>query len=249
MKLVLFFYLILFMKHNNNLTSQRTTQLTYFCKQVDIKFKDLNLLEQAFHHRSITNERKGEQNNERLEFLGDSVLGMVTAAYLYNNLENPEGDLAKIKSSVVSEKALAPIAVSLGIDKLLVLGHGEELSGGRQKPAILADCMEAIIGAYYLDSGYKAAEKYVLSFIIPEITKVCTYGMKDFKTLLQEKYQKEFKACPVYELIKKTGPDHAQTFEVVVHLGNEVFGPCRATTKKEAEQLCAKLALENYSFK
>lgn len=227
---------------------QRKSQLLYFCKQVDIKFHNLELLEQAFHHRSITNEKKGEKNNERLEFLGDSVLGMVTAAYLYNNLENPEGDLAKIKSSVVSEKALAPIAISLGIDKLLVLGHGEELSGGRDKPAILADCMEAIIGAYYLDSGYKCAEKYVLSFIIPEITKVCTNGLKDFKTVLQEKYQKLKKQCPVYELIKKSGPDHAQIFEVVVHLGNQTFGPAKASTKKEAEQLCAKLALDNFNF-
>jgi len=236
------------MKQTSNFTSQRKSQLLYFCKQVDIKFKDLNLLEQAFHHRSITNEKKGEKNNERLEFLGDSVLGMVTAAYLYNNLENPEGDLAKIKSSVVSEKALAPIALNLGIDKLLVLGHGEELSGGRNKPAILADCMEAIIGAYYLDSGYKAAEKYVLSFIIPEITKVCTFGMKDFKTVLQEKYQKAKKQCPVYELIKKSGPDHAQIFEVVVHLGDQTFGPAKASTKKEAEQLCAKLALDSFKF-
>lgn len=244
----LYFFFINTMKQNQIITSQRKSQLLYFCKQVDIKFKNLSLLEQAFHHRSITNERKGEQNNERLEFLGDSVLGMVTAAYLYNNLDNPEGDLAKIKSSVVSEKALAPIAVTLGIDKLLVLGHGEELSGGRQKPAILADCMEAIIGAYYLDSGYKAAEKYVLSFIIPEITKVCTFGMKDFKTLLQEKYQKTNKACPVYELVKKTGPDHAQMFEVVVHLGNTTYGPAKATTKKEAEQLCAKIALDQFKF-
>ena len=122
---------------------------------------------------------------------------MVTAAYLYNNLENPEGDLAKIKSSVVSEKALAPVALRFGLDKLLVLGKGEELSGGRTKPAILADCMEAIIGAYYLDSGYKAAEKYVLSFIIPEINKVITFGMKDYKTELQERFQKSKKECRI----------------------------------------------------
>lgn len=236
------------MKLSTSITTQRKSQLMLFCKRVDIKFKNLELLEQAFHHRSISNERKGEQNNERLEFLGDSVLGIVTAAYLYNNLDNPEGDLAKIKSSVVSEKALSPIALQLGIDKLLVLGHGEELSGGRTKPAILADCMEAIIGAYYLDSGYKAAEKYVLSFIVPEITKVCTFGMKDYKTLLQEKYQKSKKACPVYELIKKSGPDHAQIFEVVVHLGDKTYGPAKASSKKEAEQNCAKIALDQFPF-
>ena len=145
----------------------RKQDLTDFCKRVNIHFKNIELLDQAFYHRSVTNEKKHVHNNERLEFLGDSVLGMVTASYLYRTLENPEGDLAKIKSIVVSEKALAPVALKFGIDKLLVLGHGEEITGGRKKPAILADCMEAIIGAYYLDSGYKNAEKYVLEFIIP----------------------------------------------------------------------------------
>lgn len=234
------------MKKDNALTTERKTQLHAFCKKVDIKFKDINLLDQAFHHRSVTNEKKHMQNNERLEFLGDSVLGIVTAAFLYKSLDNPEGDLAKIKSAVVSEKALAPIALSLGIDKLLVLGHGEEVSGGRTKPAILADCMEAIIGAYYLDSGYKAAEKYVLSFIEPEILKVCSNGLKDFKTLLQEKYQRSHKQIPKYELLKVSGPDHEQIFEVVVHLGDQVFGPTKATSKKEAEQLAAQEALKKF---
>jgi len=239
------------MKNDNKekqLDSKRKNDLQSFCKKVDIKFKDINLLEQAFHHRSLTNEKRNIKNNERLEFLGDSVLGMVTASYLYNNLENPEGDLAKIKSAVVSEKALAPIALHLGIDKLLLLGRGEEMTGGRTKPAILADCMEAIIGAYYLDSGYKAAEKYVQSFIINEINTVCTYGMKDYKTVLQEKYQKNYKSCPIYELISQTGPDHDQTFEYVVKLGAEVFGPAKGKTKKEAEQNAAKLALDNFKF-
>jgi len=226
------------------ITNERKSQLIAFCKNVNIKFKNIEVLEQAFHHRSISNELKNSKNNERLEFLGDSVLGMVTAAYLYKNLDNPEGDLAKIKSSVVSEKALAPIALKLNVDKLLLLGHGEELSGGRTKPAILADCMEAIIGAYYLDSGYKAAEQYVLSFIIPEIENVCKNGMKDYKTLLQEKYQKICKDFPRYELVSKSGPDHSQIFDVVVHLGDETYGPCSAKSKKEAEQLAAKLALD-----
>lgn len=234
------------MKKENLLTSERKNQLLSFCKQVHISFKDISLLDLAFHHRSITNEKKNLKNNERLEFLGDSVLGMVTASFLYNNLENPEGDLAKIKSAVVSEKTLASIAGELQIDKLLILGHGEELSGGRSKPAILADCMEAIIGAYYLDSGYKSAEKYVLSFISKEIEKVCTNGLKDFKTLLQEKYQQTHKQVPRYELLSKTGPENQAIFEVVVHLGNQTFGPKKASSKKEAEQLAAKEALEKF---
>ena len=227
----------------SSLSKERIKNLNEFCHRVNIKFKDVELLNQAFNHRSVTNEKKSEGNNERLEFLGDSVLGMVTSSYLYNTLDNPEGELAKIKSAVVSEKALAPIAIKLGIDKLIVLGHGEELSGGRTKPAILADCMEAIIGAYYLDSGYRNAEKYVLSFLIPEIDNVLKFGMKDFKTLLQEKFQKISKSFPVYELIKSYGPDHDQTFEVVVHLGDKTYGPKSGKSKKEAEQNVAKEAL------
>ena len=233
------------MKKEELLTDKRKTQLLHFCKSVDIKFKNIELLEQAFHHRSLTNEKK-VKNNERLEFLGDSVLGMVTAAYLYTNLDKAEGDLAKIKSAVVSEKSLAPIALRLGIDKLLEMGKGEEMTGGRTKPAILADCMEAVIGAYYLDSGYKFAEKYVLSFIVPEIEKVLAGGMKDFKTQLQEAYQKTSKECPLYELVSKSGPDHDQIFTVCVHLGNKVYGPCHGKTKKEAEQAAAKLALLDF---
>ena len=114
----------------SSLSKERIKSLNEFCHRVNIKFKDVELLNQAFNHRSVTNEKKSEGNNERLEFLGDSVLGMVTSSYLYNTLDNPEGELAKIKSAVVSEKALAPIAIKLGIDKLIVLGHGEELSGG-----------------------------------------------------------------------------------------------------------------------
>lgn len=227
----------------SSLSKERVKNLNEFCHRVNIKFKDVELLNQAFNHRSVTNEKKSEGNNERLEFLGDSVLGMVTSSYLYNTLDNPEGELAKIKSAVVSEKALAPIAIKLGIDKLIVLGHGEELSGGRTKPAILADCMEAIIGAYYLDSGYRNAEQYVLSFIKPEIENVLKFGMKDFKTLLQEKFQKISKSFPVYELIKSYGPDHDQTFEVVVHLGDKTYGPKSGKSKKEAEQNVAKEAL------
>lgn len=224
----------------------RKNELLQFCKSVDIHFKNLDLLDQAFNHRSIKNEKKELQNNERLEFLGDSVLGMVTAAYLYKNLENSEGDLAKIKSAVVSEESLAPIANKLGINKLLRMSKGEEMTGGRNKPAILADCMEAIIGAYYVDSGYKAAEKYVLEFIIPEIKNVLEngIGMKDYKTVLQEKYQKLTKTTPKYELLSVSGPDHEQIFEVQVLLGEKAFGPVKGKSKREAQQQAAKLALD-----
>lgn len=228
------------------LSSQRIKELTDFCKNLSIKFSNLNLLQLAFTHRSFSQDGSGKkhENNERLEFLGDSVLGMATAAYLYTEfMENPEGDLAKIKSSVVSEQSLAPIALKIGIDKMLILGKGEEMTGGRQKKAILADCVEAVIGAYYLDAGYKAAEKLVLSFMIPEIKKfVSNQGAKDFKTMLQEAHQKKYKTCPTYELVKETGPDHERTFWVKVHLKNATYGPEKGKNKKEAEQNVAEKA-------
>lgn len=226
----------------------RQKSLKDFCKRVGITFKNIELLDQAFHHRSLTNEKPGMKNNERLEFLGDSVLGMVTASYLYTSLDNPEGDLAKIKSAVVSEKALAPVALQFGIHELLIMGKGEEMTGGRKKPAILADCMEAVIGALYLDSGYKVAEKYVLSFIIPSINNVQHFGMKDFKTVLQEKYQKSTKKTPRYEVCGTEGPEHDRTFSVKVYLDNKVFGPAKGKSKKEAEQNAAKIALDNFNF-
>ena len=234
--------------NNNLLSKERKSQLIKFCKSVKISFNNLDLLNQAFCHRSITNEVKYFKNNERLYFLGDSVLGMVTASYLYNHYDIVEGDLAKIKSVVVSEKVLSEIALEINIQNLLILGKGEEKSGGRKKPAILADCMEAIIGAYYLDSGFKSVEKYVLSFMIPQIEKVFDSGIKDYKTILQEKFQKISKMCPRYELISKTGPEHAQVFSVVVHLNDMTYGPCSGNSKKQAEPEVAKLALKSGTF-
>lgn len=234
-----------------SISSERAKALSEFSKNISIKFSDINLLELAFTHRSCSQDGSSQnrKNNERLEFLGDSVLGMACAAFLYEHLDTPEGDLAKIKSTVVSEQTLAPIALRIGIDKMLLLGKGEEMSGGRKKKAILADAVEAVIGAYYLDSGYKAAEKLVLSFIIPEIEKVLeNKGTKDYKSMLQEAHQKKYKSCPVYELVKETGPDHERVFWVSVHLKNMTCGPESGKSKKEAEQNVAKKAwLELYS--
>lgn len=232
------------------LTNERKNQLASFCEKAGIKMKDLELLDLAFYHRSSSNENKKQHeakaNNERLEFLGDSVLGLVTASWLFSNLPDmKEGELAKIKSVVVSEKILAPNGLKLGINKLLVLGHGEEITGGRNKPAILADCMEAVIGAYYLDSGFEAAREYVLSFIVPEIQKVLENGTKDFKTLLQELTQKKFKVFPVYELLDTKGPEHEKIFTFNVKIGDKVYGPVSGTSKKDAEQ---KLAEQVYNL-
>ncbi|MGN0728218.1 ribonuclease III [Treponema sp.] len=232
-----------------SLTKERRKELDEFCRNLKLHFKDYSLLDLAFHHRSYSNENSSYKryNNERLEFLGDSVLGLATAAFLYNDMsQNKEGDLAKIKSNVVSEQSLAPIAVEkMHIDRYLVLGKGEELSGGRKKKAILADAVEAVIGALYIDSGYESAEKLVLEIIIPEIRKVQNdHGSKDYKTLLQEFYQKKTSLCPSYSLVKTTGPDHDRVFYVSVKLGNSVYGPASGKNKKSAEQAAAAVACE-----
>jgi ribonuclease III len=224
---------------------ERKQALIAFQKQARLRFKDLGLLDMAFHHRSFSNEtNKSRINNERLEFLGDAVLGMVVAARLYACMaDRQEGDLAKTKSVVVSEDTLSGIALSLHVNDYLVLGKGEEMSGGRGKKAILADAVEAIIGALYLDSGYKIAEQFVLGIIDPQIQLVLqNRHHKDYKTLLQEFIQKQYKSVPKYVLIKKTGPDHDRTFWVSVDIHGTVYGPESGKNKKEAEQAAAHVA-------
>ncbi len=239
-----------FIKQNSSITSiskERKRQLDEFCRNLNLNFKNYELLDLAFHHKSFSNESTTfkKSNNERLEFLGDSVLGLATAAYLYEDMaENKEGDLAKIKANVVSEQSLAPIAKDImHIDRYLVLGKGEEQTGGRQKKAILADAVEAVIGALYLDGGYETAEKFVLNIIVPEIKKVQeNRGSKDFKTILQEYFQKQNKTCPTYQLVRTTGPDHDRTFYVSVKLDKITYGPVSGKNKKSAEQAAAEEA-------
>tara|TARA_B100000614_G_scaffold261759_1_gene292445 strand:+ start:1116 stop:1964 length:849 start_codon:yes stop_codon:yes gene_type:complete len=229
----------------NPLDGARKKELQLFENQAGLRFRKLELLNQAFSHRSHANEMgDGVANNERLEFLGDSVLGLVVAEYLYQELsDRPEGDLARIKSYVVSEDSLAAIARSLRVDNFILIGKGEEHSGGRGKKAILADALEAIIGAYFLDSGFKPARKFILTYLVPEIHKVLEdRHRKDYKTLLQEYVQKRFKTYPRYTLQKRTGPDHDRTFWIEVEVAGSVFGPGEGKNKKEAEQAAAEVA-------
>jgi ribonuclease-3 len=201
----------------------------------------------SFTHRSASNESGSKENNERLEFLGDAVLGAVTADLLYKELSGkPEGELAKIKSVVVSEEILSGVARELQIDSLLLLGRGEDLSGGRQKSAILADAMEALIGALYLDSGYKAAFAFVSRWMSPEIRRVLdNRHHRDYKSLLQEFTQQKYRNYPVYQLIKRSGPDHNRLFWIEVRINNQSFGPGMGKNKKSAEQEAAKMAYES----
>lgn len=226
-------------------SAERKQALLAFQKQAGFRFKDIDLLDLAFHHRSFSNENtKSRTNNERLEFLGDAVLGMVVASNLYEcMIDRQEGDLAKAKSVVVSEDTLSGIALSLHLNEYLVLGKGEEMSGGRLKKAILADAVEAIIGALYLDSGYRVAEQFVSGIMNPQIQLVLqNRHHKDYKTLLQEHVQKQFKTVPKYILVKKTGPDHDRTFWVSVDICGTEYGPQSGKNKKEAEQAAASAA-------
>jgi len=179
--------------------------------------------------------------------LGDSILGAVCATLLYKKYsDKAEGDLAKIKAVVVSEDILSEIALRLGIDKMLLLGKGEELSGGRTKKAILADAMEAVIGAFYLDSGYKAAFDFVSTCIAPEIDRVTGDNYhKDYKSVLQEYCQQNFRCYPEYYMVKKTGPEHDRTFWMEVRINGKTCGTGTGRNKKSAEQEAAKVAYES----
>ena len=212
-----------------------------------MRFKRPDLLDRALTHRSRTSETSaGIPNNERLEFLGDSVLGLCVASWLYEELPGrAEGDLARIKSFVVSEDCLAEIAQGLDIAKYILMGRGEELSGGRHKKAILADAMEAVFGAYYLDSGFAPARKAVLKLLVPEIQRVLEHRHhKDYKTLIQEFVQKTKKAVPRYTLLRKEGPDHDRTFWVSLSIEGKVYPEVSGKSKKEAEQSAAREAWE-----
>ena len=234
------------------LEKQRKQELLTFQKNAVCKFKNISLLDIAFHHRSFSNEHSDFPiNNERLEFLGDSVLGMIVAAELYiAHPEKPEGDLAKIKAAVVSEDSLFPIALNLNIDKYLMLGHGEEVSGGRKKKALLADALEALIGALYLDSGFKVVQRFVLKIIEPQMQLVeqNKHRYRDYKSLLQEYVQKKYRIIPKYLLVETHGPDHDRVFQVKVVIKDKEYEPALGKSKKEAEQAAAEIAWKALSL-
>ena len=228
------------------ISQERKKILSNFSKTSGIKFKNPALINVSFMHRSVSNELSIKINNERLEFLGDSVLGTIAANLLYEKfMEKPEGELAKIKSVVVSEDVLSGVALQLQIDSLLILSKGEENSGGRTKKAILADALEALIGAVYLDSGFKAAFTFVSGFLKDEINKVLEdRHHRDYKSLLQELVQHLFRAYPAYKLIKRSGPEHDRIFQVEVIIHGESYGPGTGRSKKGAEQEAARMAYE-----
>lgn len=214
---------------------------------IGYQFKNKNLLTTALSHSSYVNEHKGLECNERLEFLGDSILGFVTAEYLYKTFPNlPEGNLTKIRANVVCETMLAKKGRELKLNSNLLLGRGEEHTGGRERASIIADAMEAIIGAIYLDGGIEPARKFILDILIPEIKNtVSTVKILDSKTSLQEILQKNSTAIIEYNIINESGPAHNKSFVAEVSHCGKVLGRGTGHSKKEAEQNAAMDAINN----
>lgn len=212
-------------------------------KKLDYKFKDRELLKTALTHSSFANETSVE-SNERLEFLGDAILGFVVADVLYKRYPDAsEGKLSKKRSSIVSRMNFAHFARELKIDKHLHLGKGEENTGGRQRESNLSGTFEAVIGAIFIDGGYRKVYK-----VITKLLKSCLNGdeeiFKDYKTKLQEVAQRKFKKVPKYKVVLEEGPPHDKNFHIEVKLGRKTFGKGTGRNKKQAEQEAAKLGLE-----
>lgn len=217
-------------------------------KAIGYHFRDISLLQNALTHSSYANERyhNSLKSNERLEFLGDSILGMLVAEYLYRNFPNrPEGDLTRLRADMVCERALAVVADQIALGKHLMLGKGEEHTGGRTRDSILADAVESVIAACYLDGGMPAAESFIRRFVLVNIP--AKPSSADYKTELQELVQRKRDQNLVYTLAGESGPDHDKQFRVELTLNGKLIGTGTGSSKKRAEQDAARVAFESLS--
>lgn len=216
-------------------------------KRIGYNFKDISILNEALTHSSYANEHKSShiKYNERLEFLGDAVLSIVVADYIFKNCpELPEGELTKLRASLVCEKALFEFAKELKLGDYIILSKGEKNNGGAKRPSILSDAFEALIAAIYVDGGMEPARKHILNYVIPAIKTKKKKSINDYKTTLQEIIQKNPGEQLEYILVNESGPDHDKHFLVEVHLNSNVIGKGGGRSKKEAEQQAAREALE-----
>lgn len=213
-------------------------------------FQDKSLLENALTHSSCANESKGRlHSNERLEFLGDSILGMVVAEHLYRNHPDlPEGELTRTRAALVCEESLVEVAHDLGLGDYLKLGKGEEAGGGRTRPSIRADAVEAVLAAVYLDGGIGSARKIIQKYILSREIEGLN-SQRDYKTALQELIQRESGQSLKYRLTGSEGPDHDKRFFVEVDLNGQPVGAGKGRSKKEAEQMAAKAAIAKLNEK
>lgn len=218
-----------------------------FEKTINYSFKDKQLLTTALTHSSYANEKRNQKvrSNERLEFLGDTVLSIAVSEYLYKNYCNlPEGELTRIRALIVCEESLCERARAIHIDKFLILGKGEEMTGGRGRISSLADCFEALLAAIYLDGGFDAAKAWILEQVKETIQNAVDGKIfRDYKTYLQELIQRQNSEKAEYIVIDEHGPDHDKYFTVELKIGNKVVGNGIGKSKKEAEQNAAKDAL------
>lgn len=216
---------------------------------IDITFKNKDLLRGAFVHRSHLNEaREKRESNERLEFLGDAVLSFLTSHFLYTSYPDyPEGTLTNIRSSLVKTKSLSEVAEELRLGDLLMLSRGEEDSGGRNNPSLLADVFEALLGAIFLDQGIGAAKKFLTAYLFPRTKEIIAQKKYiDYKSQLQEIIQEQSRISPTYRVLRSEGPDHNKTFWVEAMVGETVIGRGKGKSKQEAEAAAAANALEKH---
>jgi len=214
-------------------------------KTIGVNFNDEELLKNAFVHKSYVNENKDSKDNERLEFLGDAVLELATTRYLYDTCPNSqEGELTAFRSALVKGKHLASVAEELGLGDYLSLSHGEEKSGGREKKYILANTVEALIGAIYMDQGYETAEKFIAKFILTKLDEIIAQGLYiDAKSKFQELIQEKEDFTPYYEVLSEDGPDHNKEFTVGVYVKNDLIAKGQGSSKQKAEVVAAENAL------
>ena len=217
-------------------------------QKIGYRFHNRELLVTALTHSSYANERHGEaQSYERQEFLGDSILGHVTAEFLFTHEPPlPEGRMTRMRAELVCEASLHKTALELGLGSYMRLGRGEEHTGGRERPSILADMVEAIIAAIYLDSGMDEARRFILARVLRDAAFDDSHRSADYKTRLQELVQRKSNQVIAYDLVEETGPDHDKTFTFEVLINGAVSGRGSGKTKKEAEQMAAARALESY---
>ncbi len=216
-------------------------------ENIGYSFKNKGLLTNALTHSSYANEmRHGGHSNERLEFLGDSVLSIIVSDYIYKRYPDlPEGELTKIRASLVCEKSLAQFSAELQMGDFLLLGKGEQANGGARRPSILADAFEAVLAAIYLDGGMEVASKHVMRFVKAELDSNNEYeAFHDYKTALQEIIQKNPEESLSYVLVNESGPEHNKSFTFEVRINSNTIGTGTGKSKKQAEQLAAKQALE-----
>lgn len=224
--------------------------LKAFQEKIGYFFKDEKLLFEALSHSSFANEKKGRRSNERLEFLGDSVLSIVVSNYIFHHQQQmPEGQLSKLRASLVCEKALFEFSKEIDLGEHILLGKGEERTGGRQRPSIVSDAFEAVIAAIYLDGGIEPATKHIMRFLPKDFKTTRPASFVDYKTILQEVVQKNPEERVVYKLVDETGPAHDKQFTVCVMLNSNVIGTGVGHSKKNAEQQAAKEALLLMGYK